>query len=95
MADEVARIGALSKGSNGQRSIESAPLLFGIWLLACLESRPFRQKVLQSGSPCKRAGERPLRYNEISGRMPRIQWKRLGISRSARDKLRKNLQFSN
>lgn len=28
MADEVARIGALSKGSNGQRSIESASLHF-------------------------------------------------------------------
>jgi hypothetical protein len=27
-ADEVARIGALSKGSNGQRSLESAPLHF-------------------------------------------------------------------
>jgi hypothetical protein len=28
MADEVARIGALSNGSNGQRSLESASLHF-------------------------------------------------------------------
>ena len=32
MSDEVARIGALSNGSNGQRSLESASLHFeAIW----------------------------------------------------------------
>ena len=34
MPDEVARIGALSNGSNGQRSLESASFLFPGQILA-------------------------------------------------------------
>jgi hypothetical protein len=40
MADEVARIGALSNGSNGQRSLESASLHFwALWLCKRNKSR--------------------------------------------------------
>src|SRR6476660_1970191 len=56
-ADEVARIGALSNGSNGQRSLESASLHFGA-LLRHLSREP--QAAILSRRPPRRWYSRSL-----------------------------------
>ena len=56
MPDEVARIGALSNGSNGQRSSESASLHFERYLSGVSEAQPSGSPHTKSRAPVLREG---------------------------------------
>ena len=70
MPDEVARIGALSNGSNGQRSLESASLHFeAIWRRERGNAeRESAREILSAPEACRRGVEGSPGFKRHCGR---------------------------